>query len=67
MKQTRNESSKNDKTEDIFEVEELLSYCKEQGVDEKLHRYTELSYYNDHVKFSSLDEDKIKKMIKKVD
>ena len=47
--------------------EELLTYCKEYGLDENSLRYTEPEYYIDNVQIDTYDNEKIKDMIRSVD
>ena len=52
---------------DQIRVEELLFYCQEQGVDDKINRFTEPDYYVENVQLSSIDNEKIKDMMQAVD
>lgn len=48
-------------------LEELLYYCNQLGLDDKISRFTEPSYYAQNVELSPQNNDKIKGMMLNVD
>ena len=52
---------------DQIRVEELLYYCKEQGVDSMIRKFTVPEYYAENVELSRHKNEKIKNMMLAVD
>jgi hypothetical protein len=48
-------------------LEELLQYCRDQGLDSETLKYTQPDYYIENVQVSSYDNEKIKEMMRNVD